>query len=307
MSPTQRDQKALSGPLRGLCSALLVPRTAEHIVDYAATERLIQIQRNSGVRAMALNGATSEYTRSSPAEIQILLRFIHSLLDDDAVFVLGVGAADAHSIQNLMDIGNDVGVDGFLLPVPHYFPLAQEDIVSLIDSLKLHRPTYLYNLPSFTTPIEPDTSLLLCGRNAGIVGVKDSSGSLDTVTLLSERARGAARIIGNDGVLHEALRKNVCDGVVSGVAGVLPEFMLTLYEETELDATSERSLALQDTLAEYISWLNHFPVPWGLKLTAEVRGLLQAEFSLPLSDQRRESARQFAEWIAHNRERLLIG
>ena len=94
-------------------------------------------------------------------------------------------------------------------------------------------------------------------------------------------------------VLVAALNAGICDGVVSGVAGVLPELITVLYERRD-SAAYPRAVEL---LAELIRHLSAFPVPWGLKLVAECRGITAAWFSQPLSAARTAQAHEFRDWF----------
>ena len=85
----------------------------------------------------------------------------------------------------------------------------------------------------------------------------------------------------------------LCDGVVSGVAGVLPELITFLYDRRDSPAYP-RAVQL---LTELIRHLSVFPVPWGLKLIAECRGITAAWFSQPLSATRCAQASEFREWF----------
>ena len=50
-----------------------------------------------------------------------------------------------------------------------------------------------------------------------IIGIKDSSGSLEILRDLTTHGVEACRIIGNDSALVQAMEEKICDGVVSGV------------------------------------------------------------------------------------------
>ncbi len=163
----------------------------------------------------------------------------------------------------------------------------------------------LYNLPTFTMPLEPSTTLELLAGSKKIVGIKDSSGDLDTVRLLTELMPEANRVIGNDGALYAALAEELCDGVVSGVASVLPELMLALYGAAAQSPLSERALTLKLSLDAFLGWLGRFPVPWGLKIIAAERGLAPLDLPLPMSPRRAAEAVQFMEWFRANRSTLL--
>jgi dihydrodipicolinate synthase/N-acetylneuraminate lyase len=107
----------------------------------------------------------------------------------------------------------------------------------------------------------------------------------------------AVRFVGNDGVLVEALTRDLCDGTISGVAGVIPELTLALWKSAD-----HREGGLFEDLGTRLEQLLHrldeFPTPWGLKLIAELRGLSPAGFALPLSLERRRQARAFQAWFS---------
>jgi 4-hydroxy-tetrahydrodipicolinate synthase len=166
-------------------------------------------------------------------------------------------------------------------------------------------PLLLYNLPTFTTPLEPSTTLELVAGSNKIVGIKDSSGELDTLRLLRDLAPDANRVIGNDAALYGALLEQLCDGVVSGVASVLPELMLALYRAAAESPLSETALLLKASLDAFLDWLRRFPVPWGLKIIGAERGLAPVDLPLPMSSRREADARQFVEWFQANRSALL--
>ena len=160
------------------------------------------------------------------------------------------------------------GARALLLPMPHFFPYSQDDLYAFCAAAagRLDAPMLLYNLPRFTTPLELETVRCLIDAVPNIIGIKDSSGSL---AILGGLNSGACRIVGDDSVLVAALDAGLCDGVVSGVAGVLPELTTFLFDRRDSPAYP-RAVEL---LTELIRHLSAFPVPWGLKLIAECRGI----------------------------------
>ena len=91
----------------------------------------------------------------------------------------------------------------------------------------------LYNLPQFTSGLSKETVRRLILEVPNIIGIKDSSGSLDILSDLTAHNVETCRIVGNDSALALALTQRVCDGVVSGVACALPETIQALYAEAE--------------------------------------------------------------------------
>ena len=102
---------------------------------------------------------------------------------------------------------------------------------------------------------------------------------------------GFFRILGVRAVA--ALDAGLCDAVVSGVAGVLPELTTSLFHQRNSPAYPQAV----ELLTDLIGHLSALPVPWGLKLIAECRGITPAWFSQPLSATRTTQAKEFREWF----------
>jgi dihydrodipicolinate synthase/N-acetylneuraminate lyase len=88
----------------------------------------------------------------------------------------------------------------------------------------------------------------------------------------------------------------ICEGVISGVAGVMPELILSLFQN--LPETNEFLRAAR-LLDEFIQHVDAFPTPGGLKWISEFRGIAPADFSQPLSPCRLEQSRAMREWFQY--------
>ena len=286
---------------------MTIPRSSRGQLDIPNFRRHICFLADKGIAGFALNGATGEYCITSEEDFAQLLRVARETLGEQATLITGIGGASDLQSLRLLDIAERERADGVLLPMPHYFPYEQQDLSAFVEGIvsKASLPVLLYNLPLFTSPLEPATSASFIRKLDQVIGIKDSSGQLDTVRLLTETLPDANRVIGNDSALYEALKQHLCDGVVSGVACVLPELMLALYRACETNPVSEEAFYLRDLLDQFIAWLTRFPVPWGLKIIAEERGLGHAVFPMPLSPERVEDRRLLVDWFAKNRSFLL--
>jgi len=211
----------------------------------------------------------------------------------------GTGASRwAECLQFARDAAH-AGADSVLAPPPHFFSYEQEDLREFYRSIAADAPipVLVYNLPAFTCGLDPEVAAELIRSLPGIEGTKDSSGELELLSLLTSTPNsGKTRLVGNDSVLAEALEKGLCDGTVSGVAGVLPELTLALYRSAadgDCDALHYWA-ARQDVLLRQLSL---FPAPWGLKFIAEARGLAPAHPALPMSPKRRRQVEEFHFWF----------
>lgn len=286
-----------SKAVTGVWAALLTPRTAAGGVDQQALTRHIEFLRARGVTGVVANGATGEYPRTTPEQFHALLEVLRTA---GVSFLCGIGSADFESSVAMGQAAFRAGARAVLLPAPYFFPYSQQDIQCYFRAVAeaAGGPVLLYNLPRFTTPIEPRTALEVIRAGPPVAGIKDSSGSLDILRLLTaEGPAEACRIVGDDHVLTAALREGVCDGVISGVASVLPDLITFLFEHAS-ESGGQEYQERKRQLGEFIEWLDRFPVPWGLKWAAEWRGLAPARFPLPLSNDRRRCAETFHEWFS---------
>ena len=277
----------------GVSAAVLTPRLADGSVDAPALRKLLEFLLGKGISSFALNGATGEFCITTPAQLRTLLSTAKEVAGDSAKILCGIGAADVAGSTLFSRIAQEAGVEGLLLPMPYFFPYQQDDLEQFSRSVAatVSLPILLYNLPQFTSGLQKGTVRTLISEVPNIIGIKDSSGSLEILGHLSEQGVDACRIVGDDSVLSAALHAEVCDGVVSGVACVAPELILAVYSEGKRGGPAARALD------ELVAQLGAFPTPWGLKWIAQARAIVQATFPLPLSPARAAQGRQLEQWF----------
>ncbi len=280
----------------GVYAALLSPRHADGAVDMDALRYQMNLPARESLSGYALNGATGEFPCASPEELAQMLKAAREV-DTQAQILAGIGAGDVHGAVLRGKIARDEGADAVLLPMPSFFPYRQDDLrafsLAVADVVPL--PILLYNLPQFTSGLEVDTVLSLLREHDNIVGIKDSSGSLEILRAMTVEKVAGARIIGNDSALCPAMEDALCDGVVSGVACALPELMTHIFGSTPTSESFARNRAL---LEEFIEHLNPLPTPWGLKVASEVRGFTTASYPFPLSPERASETDELRVWFA---------
>lgn len=285
--------------ISGVCAAVLSPRKVDDTIDIPALQALVHFLLAKGIRAFAVNGATGEYCLTDSATLRTLLKEILSVTKDDAQILCGVGAASEHASMALARVAQEEGSTGLLLPPPFFFPYAQDDVVLFCSHVAeaTALPVILYNLPQFTTGFTSDSALSLLNAHPHIVGMKDSSGSIENLRALAASHPSATRIVGNDGVLVEAMSEGICDAVISGVACAYPEIISGIFR-ANADGRSHdlQRLALQ--LQELIARLNVFPTPWGLKWLLQARNIIPATFSQPVSETRMQQASELMSWFS---------
>jgi len=283
----------------GVYAAVLTPRHADDSVDVPALRKLIAFLMEQGISTFAMNGATGEFCLTTPEQLRLILTTVKDASKGKAQILCGVGAAGSTGAIELAAIAESEGVKALLLPMPYFFPYQQEDLDAFCRAVasSTSLPVMLYNLPQFTSGLSKETVRALITEVPNIIGIKDSSGSLEILGDLTAHGVDACRIVGNDSALAPAMLEGVCDGVVSGVACALPEVILALYAQAGNTGSAEFKTASL-LLDEFIEQLNPFPTPWGLKWIAEARGVITAAFAQPVTAHRVAQSKAMAAWFA---------
>jgi 4-hydroxy-tetrahydrodipicolinate synthase len=282
----------------GVYAAVLTPRRSDDSVDTAGLTRLTRFLISRGVRSFALNGATGEFCLTKTKHLQSMLRTVRDACDGSIQILCGVGAPSLSLVTDLAAIAEEEGANGLLLPMPYFFRYEQEDLDAFccMAAKSTGLPVLLYNLPQFSTGIDKATVRKLIAEVPNIVGIKDSGGSLDILRDLTEHKVDACRIVGNDPVLRPALAEGVCDGVVSGIACVLPELVTELYSQGHHAANGDFDDSWR-LLREVAKELDAMPTPWALKWIAEARGIFHPTFSQSLSESRQRCGAALKTWF----------
>lgn len=280
-------------------AALLTPRTADGSIDVEGVSRNVEFVLARGVRGVVVAGATGEYVALSEPARKTLLEETASAVRGRAQLLSSVGAADLSVCVRLADHAFATGVDAVLLPPPHFYQHTERDLEAFYREAAeaIGGPILLYNLPAFTSPIEPGLALRLIESVPNIIGIKDSSGKLDMLqALVTRRDLHAHAILGHDRVLLDALEVGCMETVISGPAGVIPELIVGICE-THARGSRQQLEALGKLLYEFLDNLEQFPYPVSLQLSGQARGLFTARYCLPLSTERQKQAEEYQQWF----------
>jgi len=284
--------------ISGIYAAALTPRLADNSFDAKSMQQLVSFLLSKNITSYALNGATGEFCLTSPDQLGEIIAVVQEASEGKADILCGVGAPGTSLAVQLAEVAQKKGVKSLLLPMPYYFPYQQEDLALFCKDVAASTdlPILLYNLPQFASGLEKETVRELITTVPNIIGIKDSSGSLEILRDLTKHGVDACRIVGNDNALAGALSEGVCDGVVSGVACALPEAIQELYALGDQTKGKEFSHATK-VLSEFIVQLDKFPTPWGLKFMVEARGVLPATFAQPVTEGRLAEGKKVAAWL----------
>ncbi len=167
-----------------MLTAMVTPFDTELRVDHARAAELARKLVAEGSDGLVVSGTTGESPTLSEDEKVALFRTIVAAVGERATVVAGTGSYDTAATVALSRRAAEAGVHGLLVISPYYNKPNQAGLLAHFTAVAgaTELPVILYNHPGRTgVTIEADTMARLA-EVPNIVGVKDSSGSLDLVT-----------------------------------------------------------------------------------------------------------------------------
>jgi 4-hydroxy-tetrahydrodipicolinate synthase len=278
--------------LEGVIAACVTPWRHGDQVDQPALWRHLEMLLAAGVNGVCMAGSTGEFPRLDPDNYDRLIRAAVEFTAGRVPVLACCGAASLDGSVDLARLAAQAGASAVVVPPPIYFPYGQREIIAFYERFTAAAtlPVFLYNIPQFTSVVEPATAASLLKRGL-FVGLKDSGGTPEMLdALLALRKDHAFSFLwGNDSSLLAALNRGV-DGALSGIAACAPELLVALY--------CTRDPKLQSRLDEFIGRIGAFPTPIGVRIALEARGIAVGPHAVPVpADQAREFALWFERWL----------
>ncbi|MFN7997993.1 MAG: dihydrodipicolinate synthase family protein [Bryobacteraceae bacterium] len=288
-----------TAPLSGVFTALVTPIDASGGIDLEAFDRVIDFVTDRGIQGIVIGGGTGEYPHFDvPDRLTVAAHAVRRMNGRGRVITC-VGTSSIHSTLRLARGAADTGSDAILIPMPYFFRYEQEDLAAFCESVarSVSIDCLLYNLPSFTNPLQPDTAIYLLRAVPNLVGMKDSSGDTDNLKALAAapNRRDFSLFVGDDSLLLPALQAG-WDGVVSGIGCFFPELISEVYRAHRAEEHA-RAAACQTMLDELIEEVVRLPIPWGVRVGLAARGVDNGPLHLPLSAGRSRSIEQYRVWL----------
>jgi len=284
--------------VRGVNAAAVTSRRDGPEIDLGATFDLIEYLSGAGVAGIALLGSTGEFPHYDLSERVRLITL--GVKRSRVPIIAGVGHSSLDGVLTLARDAAAAGAAAVLLMPPYFFRYSQEEVkefcLRFAAEFKEPVPILLYNIPFFTTGMTCETALELLATGL-FAGIKDSSGDFGYF----ERFQAARAetpftlLVGND-VIFTRARSAGADGVVSGVACAVPELILGLDRAIAAGAAQQVE-RLEARLQEFISQIDRFPVPLGIREALAVRGLKVGPPAVPLGPQAQRELEAFREWF----------
>jgi 4-hydroxy-tetrahydrodipicolinate synthase len=217
--------------LRGSMVALITP-FKDDAVDYAALEALVEWQIASGQKALVPCGSTGESATLSHEEHSAVVAAVIKTAAGRVPVIAGTGSNATAEAIRLTREAEQAGATAALLISPYYNRPTQDGIVEHYRAVAnaTGLPLIVYNIPARTgSTIEPATLARLAEIDR-VVGVKESTGSLDRVMDTIAACGDRFALLSGDDSLTLPLIAMGARGVISAAANLIPKEMAQLAD-----------------------------------------------------------------------------
>ena len=232
--------------LKGILPAIITPFNPDGDVEFESLRGVVGFHLEKGVHGFFACGSAGEGPLMSTEQRKAVAETVIKEVAGRVPVIVHVGSTNTNEAIELAKHAQSIGATAVGVVTPFYF---HPDVEGLVEHYRLiaetvDTPVLAYNIPKRTGfNMTPDIVRKLCNI-PNVIGVKDSSANLIQVREIIETAPKPITVInGSDPLLFPALMIGV-DAQISGIANVVPELLVELYEAYKKGAY-EKAVDLQ--------------------------------------------------------------
>ena len=220
----------------GVVAVAVTPCRGEGVIDPVAMGLLCAKLASAGCDGIFVAGSTGEMSLLGEEERRTLTSAARNATESDVAIYSGVtGLGLKQTIQYARNAAQD-GADVAVVMAPFYFSFSQVEIVSYMRAVAEASPipVAIYHHPRMPTPLSFET-IALVAEHPNVVAVKHTSTSVEQVKSLVEAVAGRNITVlqGNELFLAESYFAGATGGMVTALAGVVPEWHVDLYRSLQ--------------------------------------------------------------------------
>lgn len=233
--------------VHGVIVPIVTPLDAEGHLKHEAVLPLVDYLIERGIQGVFPLGTTGEGPLFSTEERKAFAQTVVQAVHGRIAVIIHTGAITTAETIDLTRHAHTVGADAVAIIPPWYHKLTAEGLLRHIRTVARavpDMPIYLYENPG-VTPNRFTLSMVaeLAESEPNVVGMKDSSGSLETLfAARNYKDRQFNTASGPDKLAMAALTMGI-DACVSGTANAVPELVVGVYSAVQAqDLETARSL-----------------------------------------------------------------
>ncbi|HLU89380.1 MAG TPA: 4-hydroxy-tetrahydrodipicolinate synthase [Cyclobacteriaceae bacterium] len=265
--------------LKGAGVALVTPFHQDMSIDYAGLERVIEHVIAGGIDYLVVQGTTGESATLTKAEKKEVLKFSIKVNRGRLPIVFGIGGNNTSAILDEIEATEFEGVDAILSVCPYYNKPTQEGLVAhftkVADACPV--PVILYNVPGRTMCNIAAATTLTLTEHHNIIGIKESSGSLEQCMHIAAKKPDDFLLISGDDMWGSALKAMGGEGIISVMANAFPDIISSIIH-SDMEGSRKSTFRLLEI--NPLMYVESNPV--GIKCLLNQMELCRDEVRLPL-------------------------
>jgi 4-hydroxy-tetrahydrodipicolinate synthase len=202
-------------------------------VDEKKLRELVEWQLSKGTAGIVPVGTTGESPTLNYKEHARVIEIVVKAVRKRAAVIAGAGSNSTAEAIELTKEARALGADAALSVNPYYNKPTQEGLKAhfLAIAKAADLPIVLYNIPSRTgVSLTPATIAAMAKASDRIVGVKESTGSIDQATEIVQLCGSKFCVLSGDDSLTLPLMSVGASGVISVAANIIPSDVSRLVE-----------------------------------------------------------------------------
>ena len=252
-------------------------------VDVEAIEGMVEFQLQNGIHGLVPCGTTGETPALSEQEDRLVIETVVRMANGRVPVVAGTGSNSTDMAIKYTKMAEDAGADGSLQVTPYYNKPTQEGLyrhfVAIADNTDL--PLILYNIPGRTAVTISAETMARLGEVPNIVGVKDSTLSMNMISDIKRLCGEEFAILSGDDPMTLPMMALGGHGVFSVASNVAPAAVSDMVDAL-LSGDFERGRELHYDLLPLFRALFIETNPIPVKAAASILGLCSDEMRLPM-------------------------
>ena len=273
--------------LQGVFPAVATPFDHEGNLYITKIQHNVEKWNRAGLTGYVVTGSTGEEVFLSAEEKCTLWEQVAKHASPGRILIAGTGAESVRETICATNRAADLGYHAALVRTPHYFKNQMTRMESQLlffravaDQARI--PVLLYNFPQVTGVDLNGDAVAALSEHPNIIGIKDSSGSVERVMHIVREARAGFQVlVGSAHVFLPALMMGATGGILA-FANAAPYASIAIWEafrtrEEEAARDWQNRIAGPATLIG-----SKYGIP-GLKHAMDLNGYYGGPPRLPLS------------------------
>jgi dihydrodipicolinate synthase/N-acetylneuraminate lyase len=212
--------------LEGIFAAITTPFYSDGRLYWRKLEHNTERYSRTPLSGVVVLGSTGEAVMLSDDESREVLKAVSRSASAEKVLIAGVARESVAETLRLADFAAEQRYDAVLVRTPHYYgpqmrPAEMLNFYRMVAD-RSALPVVLYSIPKFTHYELPVEVVVELAAHPNIIGLKDSSGSLERMAVIAEATRSAPKRMVMVTQVFAAVTARMLVEAVSGPANFVP-------------------------------------------------------------------------------------